>query len=427
MQHKKFTKETEAQIIFKYFTEKKTAAQIAQELNIGPASIRRVLLRNNFKMRTLSEALNKHIKTETQEQEILKLYCEENKSTKTIANILNYSLNEVRAVLLKHNVMRHVKHENKIITIEDKLKAIELNKNNIAVTDIAKQLGYSRFVIRHTLKENGLKPNGLISDQKTKVSNKFSFLDFTLEKCFVLGLIYGDGHVDNNHFTIYSSTHDIDCLQKVNALFGNVHSIKKDIRSRNAISITINKKKLCDELRDNFGLVSNKSDKLIFPNIPEEMYSAFISGFIAADGSVSYYEKINSLRLSIYSCSKIFLDRIGDIIAQNTKIVSNKYSKNPNANGISKKEIFIISARDNNALLACNYIFKNSTEMTRGNRKYSNYIKYKIWVDETSEQIKNLHKKGYNIKEIKMITKRQEGIISNVINGHEYGGKKLIL
>lgn len=417
------TKEQLDKIIYMYITEKRAINEISKILQYNHKVITQLLIDNNVPIRGPKDC---HKKSEFDTGYAIKLYTEGNKSIRAISKIVGVSYTIMRKFLISKNLVKRVEHKNEIITKEDIYKAAEMHKNNIAIVDIADALGYSSYTITYSLNKIGINPKNLVSDKKTKISNNFTFLDFTPEKCFVLGLIYGDGHVDKSDIKIYSNTKDIDNLNTINALFGNKLSIVKDKRSENAISIKISKKILCNELREKFGLVSNKSDKLIFPKIPEKMYTYFISGFLAADGSINVYTNEHStldFYIIMQSCSFDFIKSIHDIIHKNLNIKCTIQERNPV--GISKKAQYIIKYSDTAGLKVCDYILANTTELTRCNRKYLNYMKYKIWYNEKAEQIKKLNDDGCSNKKIKEITHRHEGIISNTINGNNFNGRSM--
>ena len=368
----KLTPQEISEIINLYITKKESIIDISKKFLINRKTTTKILNKNNIELRKPKECHNNQ-KLKYDEDKAINLYLNEKKSIRTIAKELSATYGVVRILLKNKKHLREIAHKNKIISKEDACKIIKLHENNIPTNDIANQLRVSQYAVVYTLNKNGIKPKKLISN--TKVPSNFTFLDFTPEKCFVLGLIFGDGHVDKTHITIYSSLQDIDNLEKVNKLFGGELKIRRDERSENAISINICSKRLCNELRDEFGLVSNKSDKIIFPRLPKNMIPFFISGFLAADGSSQIYRyKYLEFHLTFASTSLSFVNSIRDIVDYKTKI----YKRLPI--GISKKPLYTLRYSNKVAIKACDYIYEGSIEETRCNRKYNNYIDFKGYI-----------------------------------------------
>ena len=139
--------------------------------------------------------------------------------------------------------------------------------------------------------------NNKTNIKSLRVNPDFTLLDLNFEKAYLLGLIYGDGHVGkNNSIEICSS--DLDVIESINRIFNYKLSITK--KTKTARSIYINSKKLSNELRNNYALKSKKSDNITFPNIDEKFVPHFLSGEIAADGSFSYRKIKKDFSVYIY-------------------------------------------------------------------------------------------------------------------------------
>jgi hypothetical protein len=250
-----------------------------------------------------------------------------------------------------------------------------------------------------------------------QINSEFSFNYLNKEKAFCLGVIFGDGHVDNYKIVIYSSNKD-EVLNNINnSLFYNKLKIFNDKRN-NGTYINLYKKTLCDELRNIYKLNSNKSKTLIFPtNIDDRFMPFFISGYLAADGSISCFDcsKYNKglhLRVCFTSCSNNFLIGLRDFINKKTKIYSKIYKQNRN-----KNYIYNLSYNYGKALIVCNYIFKNTNKYLRCKRKYDNYKIFVKNINNSKRKILKLHNDGFSIIEIKKQVHKHESFIRNIIKG----------
>jgi hypothetical protein len=195
-----------------------------------------------------------------------------------------------------------------------------------------------------------------------------------------LGLIFGDGCVHYNPQKYkYATTivsNDTDILESANQLFGGNFPITKRKTSK-AFNLVINSKHLCEELINKFQLQSPKSNNLIFPNLPKNMYSYFISGLLSTDGCVRVDERRKNQTCGIefsYSSNcqdfviKLQEHLINKINVSKTKIKEN-ITKRKNAN-------YSLRYSGNQAVTILNYIYNNTDSLTRCKRKYDIFQNY---------------------------------------------------
>ena len=307
--------------------------------------------------------------------EIIELY--KNKvSIKNIALKMGCSSYPIRRILNNYDLIRKVKRKHKQVNRAIIQQIIKMHEADVACGDIASELKVDIWTVNYHLRKNNIKPKNLVSNEKASVSNEFSFKNMTKEKAFILGVIFGDGHVAADRITIYGSKKDIDTLNKINVVFESKCSIFEDKRSDNGIYLRINKKKLSEELRNDFQLKSNKSNSLVFPSLEENFIPAFVSGFLAADGSIMMCDKKrNYLRICFGSCTYSFLKNIQKYFCNILNIKENKIvTKNPK--GISKKPMYYVIFNCSNAEKICKYLYDNTTEITRSDRKFQVYLDY---------------------------------------------------
>jgi len=307
------------------------------------------------------------------EKEIIELY--KNKvSIKNIGLKMGCSSYPIRRILGNHNLIRKVQRKHKQVNKNIIQQIISMHENDIACGDIAIELNLDIWTVNYHLRKNNIKPKNLVSNEKTSVSNEFSFKEMTKEKAFALGVIFGDGHVGEK-ITIYGSKKDIDILNKINSTVGGKCKIILDKRTENSLYIHLNKTKLAKELQNDFQLKSNKSDNIIFPKLNEEFVPAFISGFLAADGSIFIADKKRGyLRITFSSCSLVFLESIQNLLCNGIGIKKNNITKTKPKNQYAKKMFYCLIFNGQNAVKVCQYLYDNTTPETRSDRKFQVYL-----------------------------------------------------
>jgi hypothetical protein len=122
------------------------------------------------------------------------------------------------------------------------------------------------------------------------------------EKAWVMGWIYGDGHVRNSYnrhsWKIAIGNEDIDVLKKIKELIDFPHEIKSP--SGYPI-LDVNSKKMVLDL-NKAGIPSGKKSKILIPpTLHDELYPHFWRGVIESDGSFFEQKKLksNSFTLTI--------------------------------------------------------------------------------------------------------------------------------
>ena len=202
----------------------------------------------------------------------------------------------------------------------------------------------------------------------------FSNID-TEEKAYWLGFLYADGCVHSNNYEISINITDKEHLQKFQQAIGAInHRIvetqdKRFSAARPLYQFSIKDKQLHADLIK-WGCVPQKSlilDKI--PNIPRDYVPHFIRGYFDGNGSLHYLQGTNNFRISFTSSSKLFLDDIQKELQTKLSI------------GQSKGNTYQlqISGRKQVERILC-YLYQNSTEATRLNRKYDTYLHCLEWV-----------------------------------------------
>jgi transposase len=331
--------------------------------------------------------------TISQENEVVDLYQNKNMSTRAIAKLFPVSSATICLIIKKHGIKPTKKGGRpKMLTDAQCQEIVKLyNDKNLSTYKIGQQFNCCAETIANVLRNanQSLKIIGMWQEDTTalrahgeskKLLVKFTFREMTKEKAFLLGLIYGDGSISIRKDYINITSGDIDLLTKAQEIFYPEPPIKfkiKKAKDQNCWRAAIYSHKLCDELLELFQLTNNKSDKLIFPNLDHELMPFFISGYLATDGCIYITKKTNSLNIGFYSCSKQHLNDLGCFLSDKTSVPLHSAYERKNIRGhLGKKPLYILAYSWRQAETVCEYIFRNTSEKTRSDRKFSIYTNF---------------------------------------------------
>lgn len=96
---KRITKNQELEIIKLYVEENKSSKEISEIIGVSSSSVLRVLKRNNIETRSKAPIKIPNKFSEDKEKEIIRLYTEEHKNTVEIADIFSTYNTSIRRVL----------------------------------------------------------------------------------------------------------------------------------------------------------------------------------------------------------------------------------------------------------------------------------------------------------------------------------------
>ena len=106
----------------------------------------------------------------------------------------------------------------------------------------------------------------------------------------------------------------------------------------------------------------------------------FISGYLAADGCISYNKLWDCPILQFSSCSYNFLNDLQKLLIKQTGIKDKNYvreAQRSKGSFPSNKKCYNMVFYKLKAIKCCDWIFDPTTELTRCNRKYNKYVEYK--------------------------------------------------
>ena len=262
-----------------------------------------------------------------------------------------------------------------VIAWTDEQVAYIINKylnENYTLKQLGKEFNCSYPTIRNLLNKHKIKSRG---NKQGYPRDEFYFNKIdTEEKAYWLGFLYADGCVHSNNYEISVNITDKEHIEKFKtAIKAFNHNITEtqDKRFKNAKTLyqfSIKDKQLHQDLIK-WGCIPQKSlliNKI--PNIPRDYVSHFLRGYFDGDGSLHYLQSTNNYRISFIG-TKDFLNDIQKELQTNVSLQSNI---------AGKAYVLQISGRKQIERIL-NYLYNNSKENNRLNRKYQKYLDCLDW------------------------------------------------
>ena len=262
-----------------------------------------------------------------------------------------------------------------VIAWTDEQVAYIINKylnENYTLKQLGKEFNCSYPTIRNLLNKHKIKSRG---NKQGYPRDEFYFNKIdTEEKAYWLGFLYADGCVHSNNYEISVNITDKEHIEKfkaaIKAFNHNITEIQ-DKRFQNAKTLyqfSIKDKQLHQDLIK-WGCIPQKSlliNKI--PNIPRDYVSHFLRGYFDGDGSLHYLRGTNNYRISFIG-TKDFLNDIQKELQTNVSLQSN----------IAGKAYVLQIAGRRQIERILNYLYNNSKENNRLNRKYQKYLDCLDW------------------------------------------------
>lgn len=265
-----------------------------------------------------------------------------------------------------------------------KTRIVEFYYKNkdIQVKDIGKILNISDRAVRRVLKEENI--NTRLKNRYVLDESYFDEID-TEEKAYILGFIYADGFVGNEHFNnIVISINDLEIVEfiaKELQFSGEIRKTKKGgfENSRSGYSLNFSSLKIASRLRE-LGLYPNKSLTIdTLPKIKSELVRHFIRGYFDGDGSIilshnsSYYRNAGKVIKYVYPTYCFMILGTQGFLENIIKIANFNYAKIYPTKCEKIKCIRITAKKEFDNIF--NYLYENST--IRLERKYNKWMEIK--------------------------------------------------
>lgn len=243
---------------------------------------------------------------------------------------------------------------------------------NYTLKELGKSFGCSYATIRNLLNKHNIDSRG---NKQGYPRNEYYFNKIdTPEKAYWLGFLYADGCVHSNNYEISINITDQEHAEKFKQAIGAVnHKVtvtndKRFIAAKTLYQFTIKDQQLHTDLIK-WGCVPQKTliiEKI--PNIPRDYISHFIRGYFDGDGSLHYLKGTDNYRISFTSGSAQFLNDIQKELQTNVSLGNSENTYQLQISGRKQVERIL------------NYLYQDSTEATRLDRKYNTYLDCLEWV-----------------------------------------------
>jgi DNA-binding transcriptional regulator WhiA len=162
-------------------------------------------------------------------------------------------------------------------------------KKDLSFKDLSYYLNVSERALSRVLKEAGINTKRI---NRYRINEEYFQTIDNQEKAYILGLLYADGYVGDNHFNnIVLGMKDKDIIYKVANLLeydGEIRLGNKGGFENSGVNyiLSISSEKMASDLRK-LGLYPNKSTSMVeIPQLDTELYRHFIRGYFDGDGSI---------------------------------------------------------------------------------------------------------------------------------------------
>lgn len=200
-----------------------------------------------------------------------------------------------------------------VVTAVEIGRMVDLYATGMSSTDISKAVGRDGRLVRTHLKAAGVLRNradavrlavdsGKIRSSDMLVREDF-FHSWTPESAWVLGLLFGDGHVRNNDRTgqrqiTLAGTEEV--CRKVAAALGHQRGPVRHNQGANCWLLKWSSWRMVKELSERFAMSGAKATTMKFPDVPDEALPHFVRGLWDSDGG---WDRRGSHVRANYACS----------------------------------------------------------------------------------------------------------------------------
>jgi len=175
---------------------------------------------------------------------------------------------------------------------------------------------------------------------------------------------------NSNSYIVRLAIKELDFLEKVKAMLGSDHQIRK-YKDQELYYLSIFNRTIAEDLL-RLGMVPNKSKVVQFPTVPTEYRRYFIRGCFEGDGSV-FYEKrsaLSPLRTKFCSGSRLFLEDLEKVLRENLGLGQRKIYESHGST------FYEIKYSHKESLELFSYMYDQTSERERLDRKYNKFLPY---------------------------------------------------
>ncbi len=272
----------------------------------------------------------------------------------------------------------------------------------------------SIYIIKNILKEAGVE----IARRKQPLNIKYFKNIDTPEKAYWLGFIAADGCLHKTKYKLSLCVKDADILFKFQKAIGAGSPVRHRIildkrtgKTNQQYNLQINSKEFCQYICSH-GVDENKSKQFSFPKIEEKYYSHFIRGLYDGDGSIhvnkSKIKKKINYRINMISsieCITFIKMYFEDKLKFKVPKIYSKYDQ-----GIHYLNM------EQDALKFLEWIYKDSREEIRLDRKYEKYISnLQAFEDQKRLIVNEKTGESFSIRNVRQFCS-EKGLNENVIH-----------
>ncbi|WP_276914104.1 LAGLIDADG family homing endonuclease [Aneurinibacillus aneurinilyticus] len=216
-------------------------------------------------------------------------------------------------------------------------------------------------MIRHTVDEN-------------------FFKTWTRESAWTYGWLLTDGSVEekSGQIRVMLKSIDRDVLEKMKhvMLFSGPIYDGEQRDGRKFSYLRVCRKGMAEDL---FSLGMARTDKTfntVLPDVPDKVFWDLMRGIFEGDGSIRHRTgNTNVLEITIAGATKQFMYDLQSAL-ERRGIFMRMYTRKPGVSG-SKHEMHTLTTRSNeDALRLCYFMYANTNETIRMNRKFNVYVNY---------------------------------------------------
>ena len=218
-----------------------------------------------------------------------------------------------------------------------------------------------------------------ITDSRKNIADRDYFKNInSAQKAYWLGFLMADCTIINKGNGIYYFSFELSIKDK-----NIIEQFAKDIKFQGKIYYNKNKARLFinDTLFTKnlikYGIIENRTNKKIFPNIKEKYNKYFILGFFDGDGSIMFYDNKQRIRsrFHIVSCNEEILKKIKEELSTKANVIFTKSSLHKKYTGC-KKAYELETSTLSNIMKIYDYFYYNENIFYM-KRKYDKFLELK--------------------------------------------------
>lgn len=210
-----------------------------------------------------------------------------------------------------------------LVTEEQREMMKWLYEGGYSTWKIAKAFGYLNVCILQNLRKAGVEfRNRSDANKVFEVDRHYFDVMNTHEKAYILGLIYSDGNIHKDSFTLALQEGDEYILEAIKKewKFNGPITIRKPQKKgyKRMFALRVYDKDFCESLRK-LNVFARKTTKVSFPYfLDKKYYRSFLHGLLDGDGCVSFTDR-QKLETGIAG-SPIILPQIKELLSKEAGI-----------------------------------------------------------------------------------------------------------